>query len=115
MLEINTEFRKGILFTRLSGILSDDTNDKFQKFLETMIGRDNIKYIVFNIKDLKYIDLDGIKTLLNYNQILNNKGGKAVICGIENELTKIRIYNSHMLNYMFEASDELGAINYLSL
>lgn len=115
MLTINTEFRKGILFVRLEGILSDDTCDNLRILLDDIIGSNNVCFVVFNIEKLNYIDLDGINLLIKYNKLLEQKKGRALVCGISNELVKIRITNTNMLDYMFETSDELGAINVINL
>ncbi len=115
MLYINMEFRKGILFVRLDGVLSDKTCIKLDDNLEKMVSEVNIRFIVFNVQELKYIDLMGIKALLKYNNNLNRNGGKALICGIDNDLVKYRVENSTMLDYMFETSDELSAINVINM
>ena len=100
---------------RLGGILSDDTYIDLDDHLEEIIKKMNIRYVVFNIEELKYIDMKGIETLLKYNSNLIKNGGKALVCGIKNDLVKLRIENSMMLNYMFEISDELGAINAINM
>lgn len=115
MLDINIEFRKGILFVRLRGILSDNTCLKLDCNLKEIINQMIIRYVVFNIEELSYIDLKGINTLLNYNLTLNQHGGRALLCGLKNGLVKHRIANSQMLSYMFEVSDELGAINAINI
>ena len=115
MLDINMEFRKGILFVRLSGILSDDTCKQLDKSLEEMVREMSIKYVVFNIEDLIYIDIEGINALLIYDSNLKKNGGKALVCGIKNGLVKYRVENSKMLDYMFETSNELGAINVINM
>lgn len=115
MLDIDFEFRRGILFVRLNGILSDNTYSKLDDSLKNLVDREIIRYVVFNIEELRYIDLKGIEALLNYNLILNQNGGKALVCGLKNDLVKHRINNSRMLDYMFEVSDELGAINAINI
>jgi anti-anti-sigma factor len=115
LLDIHMEFRKGILFVRLKGILSDDTCRNLDNCLEGMVMRKDIRYIVFNIGKLQYIDIEGINTILKYNFNLNRNGGRALLCGINNDLVKTRIENSRMLNYMFEISDELSATNVIDM
>ncbi len=115
MLKVNIEFRKGILFVRLKGSLNNSTCFKLDDNLKELVNKVAIKYIVFNIEELVDIDLEGISNLLSYNLILKGNGGKALVCGLKNDLVKYKINNSRMLNYMFEVSDELGAINVINI
>ncbi len=68
------EFRKGILFIRLSGILNKDNYDKLNSLIE------DFKYIVINIDRLSFIDMYGINSLIEYNEQINNREGKLFIC-----------------------------------
>lgn len=115
MLNINMEYRKGILFVRLSGELDNETSPKVDKEVSNMIDQGGIKYLVFNIENLDSIDMSGIDMMMkNYNMILNNKG-KAIVCGLNNELVRYRIENSRLLKYMYETSNELAAFNIVKL
>lgn len=115
MLEINYEFRKGILFIRLSGILNKNTVNKMQNEVTDMIKDNGIRNVVFNISGLESIDMKGINNLLyNYELCRNNKG-KSLVCGIDNSLVRHRIENSRLLKYMTETSDELSAFNVINL
>ena len=73
MLNINMEFRRGILFIRLNGSL--DKNN-----IKRIIETDEFKYIVFNIEKLYAIDTHGINYLLKVNHLLKRKKGKLLIC-----------------------------------
>lgn len=115
LLTINTEIRKGILFIRLKGELTKDTVKKLKEDVTMMIKDNGIKNVVFNINNLNVIDMEGINELLyNYEFVKKNRGNSC-LCGINNSLVKHRINNSRILKYMYEASDELGAINILNL
>jgi anti-anti-sigma factor len=113
MLDINMEFRKGILFVRLDGNLSVDNCSLLDKELERIIKNNNVKFVTFNVSGLDYIDLDGIETILKYNSALSRIAGKALICGVDKDLVKARVHNSQVPYYMFETSDELGAIDHI--
>jgi anti-anti-sigma factor len=115
MLDINMEFRKGILFVRLSGIFSANNCNQLDKELGQLIAGDNVRFVTFNIADLNYIDADGINTILKYEIELSKIKGKAIICGVDHDLVKIQVHNSHISSYMYETNDELGAINYINL
>ena len=115
LLEINKQFYKGILFIRLSGMLDKNTIDEFKENTSKLIKDNGIKNIVFNISNLSSIDCYGINALLyNYELCRNNKGN-TLICGLKDNIVKKRIENSRLLNYMFETSNELSAINVINL
>ena len=115
MLEINMEFRKGILFIRLSGILDRTTIHKLNSEVTELVKDNGIKNIVFNIDGLKSIDLKGINSLLYNYELSRMNDGKAMLCGVNNSLVRYRINNSRLLNYMYEVSDELSAIKVIGM
>ncbi len=115
MLDIETEFRKGIFFIRLNGVLSKKTvyllNEKVTKIIET----NGFKNIVFNVENLVYIDIKGISTLFYNYEISRNNQGKIVFCGLKNESVRKKIKNSRLLNYIKEINDELVALQTLNV
>lgn len=115
MLDINMEFHKGILFVRLSGTLNKDTIDKLSLEVTNFIKENGIRNIVFNISNLDHIDCYGINALLNNYEICKQNNGKSLVCGINEGVVKHRIKNSRLLNYMYETSDELSALNVINL
>lgn len=115
MLDINMEFHKGILFVRLSGILNKDTIDKLSLEVTNFIQENGIRNIVYNISNLNQIDCYGINALLNNYEICKGNNGKSLVCGISEGVVKHRIKNSRLLNYMYETSDELSALNVINL
>ena len=50
MLNVGTEFRKGILFVRLKGHLNKDTISKLNKRVTKVVKDNGIRNIVFNFK-----------------------------------------------------------------
>lgn len=115
MLDINLEFHKGILFIRLSGSLNKNTVDKLNDEVNSFIKENGISNIVYNISNLKQIDCYGINALINSYEVSKTNKGKSLLCGIDDAGVKHRIKNSRLLNYMYETSDELSAINIINL
>lgn len=115
MLNINMEFRKGILFIRLNGILNEKTVEKLEKEVTELVFENGIRNLVFNLEEVTNIDVKGINALLKNYQLCKKNDGKTLVCNLDNSLVKHRIYNSRLLNYMYEASDEISAINVLNL
>jgi len=72
MLNTNIEFRKGILFVRLNGVLDKFTMNELDDTYNLIIDN-KIKNIVFNIDEISEIDNLGIKKLFNiYNNFNKN-------------------------------------------
>ena len=115
MLEINMEFRKGILFIRLSGVLDKSTVSKLNSEVTELVKDNGIKNIVFNIDKLTSIDLKGINCLLYNYELSRMNDGRAMLCGVNNSLVRYRINNSRLVNYMYEVSDELSAIKVIGM
>ena len=94
MLDIDMRFKQGILFIRLSGILNGDTCMKLEESISTLIEDNGIKYVLFNLNNLDYIDKYGIN-------IINNNG-KLIICGIE----KLFSYTNSITDNLYQIKDE---------
>ena len=115
MLDINMEFRKGILFIRLIGVLNEKTISKLEEEVTELVLENGIRNLVFNLEEVISIDVKGINALLKNYKICKKNDGKTLVCNLDNSLVKHRIYNSRLLKYMYEASDEISAINVLNL
>ena len=112
MLRITTEFRKGILFVRLKGVLNKNTTDKFNKKVTNLIESNGIRNIVFNLSELKFIDIRGINTILHNYELCKKNNGRSFLCGNNINIDK-RLRSSRLINYVYEITDELSAIKLL--
>ncbi len=115
MLEIDMEFRKGILFVRLMGVLLKTTVPILNKEVINVVKKYGIHNVVFNIHDLKEIDKYGIEALLNSKKCTNNLYGDTIICGLVNSDVEKKMKNKKVLNYLYETSDELTALHYFNI
>lgn len=115
MLDINIEFRKGIAFIRLAGILNKTTVGKMNDEVTDMIRDNGIRNVVFNISEIDYIDVKGINTLFYNYELCNQNKGKILLCGINNESVREKIMNSRLLKYIHETPDELTASKYINV
>lgn len=114
MLTINTDYRKGIMFVRLKGELTKDTVMKLDKKVTNKIKRCGICDLVFNVSNLKIIDYRGINKLLYNYEIIKQNKGKTLLCGNNFNISKI-LRKSHLLNYIYEVSDELCAMKIINM
>ena len=109
MLIIITEFRKGILFVRLKGVLNDKTTYLLKNKVTSLVKKNGIMNLVINLTDLKKIDLKGISELFINYCILNKYSGKSYLCGINEKINNI-VRSSKILDYIPEVNDELNAM-----
>lgn len=114
MLNVGTEFRKGILFVRLRGHLNKDTINKLNKRVTNVVKENGIRNIVFNFTNLKSIDMKGINTIFYNYELCKKNEGRSLMCG-NNDNIRSKLKKSRLINYIYETTDELSAINILNL
>lgn len=114
MLNVGTEFRKGILFVRLRGHLNKDTIYKLNKRVTKIVKENGIRNIVFNFTNLKSIDMKGINTIFYNYELCKNNEGRSLMCG-NNDKIRNKLKKSRLINYIYETTDELSAIRILNL
>ena len=104
MLNLNMEYKSGVLFVRLIGSLNKLTANKLTDTLIPIIISQGIKNLVYNFNELQSIEETGFKTLLlGYNAILNNNGNVLVV------------NNRFNLEYFKEVNNELSALKILQV
>ena len=114
MLNVGTEFRKGILFVRLKGHLNKDTIDKLNKRVTKVVKENGIRNIVFNFSILKSIDVKGINAIFYNYEIVKKNEGRSLMCGNNDNIRK-KLKKSRLINYVYETSNELTALKILNL
>ena len=107
MLEINMEYRKGILFIRFIGTLCISTikGNEIENLEEVL--NTGMSCVVFNLEELENIDNNGIDFLWNKYQLIKNKGGVSFVCGVNRGIVKRKLKKSKIILYMNEIKDEL--------
>ncbi len=114
MLNVITEFRKGILFVRLKGDLNKNTISKLNKKVTDMVKKNGINNIVFNFSNLKSIDIKGINTIFYNYELCKKNHGRSFICGNNDKIRK-KLKKSRLINYVYETTDELNAMRILNI
>lgn len=115
MLEVETEFRRGIFFIRLKGVLNKKTVGILNEKVTDLIEKNGFKNIVYNVENLNYIDIKGISTLFYSYELLRNNHGNLMVCGINNEEVRKKFKNSRLLKYANEINDELTALQLINV
>ena len=111
MLDIDMEFKKGILIVRLKGKLDNETSFVLDNDLRCLILNNGIKYLLFNVSRLDYIDERGFSVIKNnYFNILKNNG-KMLICGFD----KVLDYNINLNNTFYQIKNEEGAYQLIQI
>ena len=114
MLNVGTEFRKGILFVRLKGHLNKDTIDKLNKRVTKVVKENGIRNVVFNFTNLKSIDVKGINAIFYNYELCKKNEGRSLMCGNNDNIRK-KLKKSRLVNYIYETSNELTALKILNL
>lgn len=113
MLTIYKEFRKGILFVRLLGVLNKETVNCLNEEVTTLIEDMKIMNVVFNIKQLEEIDMYGVNEILLSYQICKKNNGVSYLCGVNDNIKET--INKSLISCMYEVSDEISAINLIKI
>lgn len=83
MLKVLMEFRKGILFVRLYGILNNNTINKFEMEVKEVIITTGIRYVVLNMSNLNEVSKEGVKEIKSLRKIIKKMGGMFFLFGGE--------------------------------
>jgi len=94
MLDIDAEFRKGVLFIRLVGSLNYKTNLKFEKEIYDLIDKTGINNIVLNLYNVDSIDKLSFESILKLKNITEKSHGDLVICNIPIDIEKQIVYQN---------------------
>lgn len=82
------EYEKGILYVRLGGILNRKVAYKVNNYIVPVVLKHKIKYLVFNMFQLKDIDEAGMDSLLNTKCAIRTNKGKICLCEVSDELRR---------------------------
>ncbi len=88
MLKVDMEYEKGILYVRLNGILDRKACYKINNYIVPVVLKHKIKYLVFNLLELKDIDESGMDSLLNTKCAIRSNKGKICLCEVSDEINK---------------------------
>lgn len=111
MLEINMEFRKGILFVRFIGELTKNTVDIVKREVTNTLEEYGIRNVVFNVEELDKIDEEGIDIIKENSMISTKYHGRTLLCGLHDLHMKKMMKKKQIFQYMDETSDELTALS----
>lgn len=82
-MDINYEFRKGILFVRCEGIISLDNMDILSKRLDYFINNKGVRYFVINLEKATIVNNDFYEVLSSKYRDVKLHDGKLIVCGYD--------------------------------
>lgn len=86
MLKMDMEYKKGILFIRLDGSLTRKKVYKINNYIVPVINKHKIKYVIYNLKNLKSFDESGYYAFLNTKCTLKKNKGKLYFCSVNKKM-----------------------------
>ena len=108
MLNIILEYRKGILFARLTGELTKKTIDYFEKTVLIKMKQGGIYHIVYNFEGLFKIDRYGYNRILYSHELCKKHSGEVFIVNNMKEEVSNFLKQNRITNYASYIPDELA-------
>lgn len=115
MLKIDMEFKRGILFVRLEGSLNKQNIEKFNNEVIPVILKHGLKFVVINLDKVNTLDINGIESLMELNEIVSRYDGKTTLCSLTSKQVQKSLRESSYNNMFYETSNELTAIGVMKL
>lgn len=113
-LSVHLFIKQHTLFIRLKGELDHHTSIELRERINMLMTDYEIRNIVFNMKELLFMDSSGIGVMLGrYNQVKRNNG-LLVVCDLNNTIERI-IRLSGLYKILVITKDEAQAENYLGV
>ncbi len=111
-LSVRFYMKKNTMYIRLIGEMDQESVGNLRDKLIELIKEKNVKNIVFNLKELTFMDSTGIGIIIGrYNQ-MKLKNGKVVLCSI-NKLVERIILFSGLPRICIIKENEEAATNFL--
>lgn len=88
-LSVNMCIKNKTIVARLKGEMDEGTVGDLRNKISDLIEKYDINNIIFNLRELSFMDSTGIGLIIGrYNQI-RNKQGKIILCEVNNQIEKI--------------------------
>lgn len=113
-LQMDTEFGRHALIFRLKGELDHHTAEQVRKQMEEAIAKSRVPHVIFNLKDLQFMDSSGLGVFLGRYKLVNSLGGKMVLCDVNPSVYRL-FEMSGMFKIVAVEPDEASAISSLEV
>jgi len=103
--DLELEYKQGVLFARPRGELDMNTADEFRNSLEDSLKKNLVNHLVFNLDRVSFVDSSGLGVILGRYKRLNQQGGRVSLVGIQPQVRRILVL-SGLLTIMQEYKTE---------
>lgn len=110
----NIDYRRGVLFIRINGVLVGNKISQFESEVIPIILGLGSRYVTINLYDLELIDRRGINSIIKISNIVSRYDGKLAICEI-NDNIKENFRNSDVFEYCFKTKNELTSLGVFTI
>jgi anti-anti-sigma factor len=110
----NIDYKRGVLFIRINGVLVGNKIEKFESEVIPIILGLGSRYVTINVYELELIDSRGINSIIKLSNIVSRYDGKLAICEI-NDSIKENFKNSDVFDYCFKTKNELTSLGVFSI
>ncbi|HET7521689.1 MAG TPA: anti-sigma F factor antagonist, partial [Bacillales bacterium] len=88
-LGIDLEIKDSVLCIRLEGELDHHTSAELREQVEAALDQGDIRHIVLNLEQLKFMDSSGLGVILGRYKRIKNIGGEMVVCAISPSIKRL--------------------------
>jgi stage II sporulation protein AA (anti-sigma F factor antagonist) len=113
-LSVHLFIKADTLFVRLTGELDHHTSMHLRDRINSLMDKFEIKNIIFNFRNLSFMDSSGIGVILGRYHQVKQKKGILVVCELNSMIEKI-IQLSGLYKILVITKDEEQASNYLGV
>ena len=79
IVDIDMEFRKGILFIRLLGMMNETNGNEVENMLREYIVEKGVKYIVLNLENVRMNSVHAYNLIVKSNSFIKINHGRLIL------------------------------------
>lgn len=113
MFETNIEYKKGVLFIRISGSLDKINSYKLKREIIPLILKNGFKYVVLNLNEVNVLDDYGIEVLDEINNAVLRFNGKTTL--IDGKKIEKKIKGTLIDKILYKVRNERMALEVFEL
>lgn len=83
------ERKRNTLLVRLNGELDHSASMRVRAELDGLIAEGGIRRLVFDLRDLRFMDSSGIGLIIGRYKMMKRRGGSVAICGSNARIDRI--------------------------
>lgn len=113
MFETNIEYKKGVLFIRITGSLNKENSYKLKKEIIPLILKNGFKYVVLNLNEVDILDNYGIEVIDEINDVVLKFNGKTTL--IDTKKIEKKIKGTLIDKILYKVKNERTALGIFEL